>query len=108
MSGVSAVLLAATLSTSSPDPWFGADKVKHFFLSAFIQSVTYGALRATKASHRSSMYGATAASTALGIGKEVHDRRAGQSFSLTDLAWDAAGAGGVTLLLERTRRGASE
>ena len=28
------------------DHWFGADKFKHFFMSAFVESVTYSALRA--------------------------------------------------------------
>ena len=35
------------------DHWFGADKVKHFFMSAFVESVTYSALRASKVQPRS-------------------------------------------------------
>jgi hypothetical protein len=29
-----------------PDSWFASDKVKHFFMSAFIESVSYSALQA--------------------------------------------------------------
>ena len=97
------LLLAASLQLP-PDPWFGVDKVKHFFVSAFVQSVVYGTLRATNADHRSSLYGASAASAVVGIGKELRDRRAGSTLSVRDLLWDAAGAGTATLLLDRTRR----
>ena len=33
------------------DHWFGADKVKHFFMSAFVESVTYSALRGANVRH---------------------------------------------------------
>ena len=33
------------------DHWFGTDKIKHFFLSAFVESVTYSALRASNVRH---------------------------------------------------------
>ena len=100
---IATFLLVASLQLP-PDPWFGVDKVKHFFVSAFVQSVVYGTLRATNAGHRSSLYGASAASAVVGIGKELRDRRAGGPFSVRDLVWDAAGAGTATLLLDRTRR----
>ena len=86
------------------DRWFAPDKVKHFFLGAFAQSVGYAGLRATGVGHQSSLWGATAATAVLGVGKEVHDARTGGDVSARDLVWDAAGAGGATLLLERTRR----
>lgn len=101
-------LLAASLQlTPAPPPqdsWFGVDKVKHFFMSAFIQSVTYGTLRATNVDHRSSMYGAGAVTALFGVGKELRDRRAGSGFSVRDLAWDATGAGAAGILLDRARR----
>ena len=100
---IAPLLLAATLQLP-PDPWFGADKLKHFFVSAFVQSVAYGALRATNADHRSSLYGASVASAVVGIGKELRDRRVSGEFSVRDLVWDAAGAGSASLLLDRTRR----
>jgi uncharacterized protein YfiM (DUF2279 family) len=86
------------------DSWFGPDKVKHFFMSAFLQSVTYSALRAADAGHRASLAGATAATAGFSLGKELHDRRTIGEFSVRDLIWDGAGAGAATLLLVRTRR----
>lgn len=101
--------LAFALTFGAPaerprDPWFGADKVKHFAASAVVQGMGYGALRATSAGHRSSLIGATLVTAAAGVGKELHDRRAGGPFSPRDLAWDAAGAGAATIVLVRTER----
>lgn len=90
--------------SEAPDPWFSADKVKHFFGAAFVQSMSYGTLRATGASHGASLTGATAATALVSIGKEVHDARGGGDPSARDLAWDAAGAGAASLLLTRTVR----
>lgn len=87
-----------------PDTFFGPDKIQHFFVSAFLQSFTYSALRATKASHQSSLMGATATSALFGLGKEVHDRRGYGLFSARDLVWDAGGIGTATLLIGHTRR----
>jgi putative lipoprotein len=98
-----ACLLAAVLAFPG-DRWFGADKLKHFFVSAFIQSVAYGGLSATRSGHQSSLLGATAASAAFGIGREVYDRRVKGTFSVRDLAWDAAGAGAATVMLSHARR----
>lgn len=100
---IATFLLAASLQLQ-PDPWFGADKLKHFFMTAFVQSVAYSTLRATNADHRSSLYGASVASAVVGVGKELRDRRVGGEFSVRDLVWDAAGAGTASLLLDRTRR----
>ena len=101
-----AVVFAFSMQLSAPpaDAWFGADKVKHFFMTAFIQSAAYGSLRATTLDHGPSLAGASAASIAFGIGKEVHDRRTYGLFSTRDLVWDAAGAGTATLMLQHTRR----
>ena len=87
-----------------PDPIFGPDKMQHFFVSFFLQSFTYSALRATKANHQSSLAGATATSALLGIGKEVRDRRTVGLFSAKDLVWDAGGIGAATLLIGHSRR----
>ena len=97
--------LVFALSLHAPrDGWFGPDKVQHFFISAFVQSLGYASLRATNASHQSSLLGATAASAAIGVGKEIRDRRVTRLFSLRDLTWDAAGIGASTLMLEHTQR----
>ena len=99
-----ALLLALTLQGQPRDPWFSADKIKHFFMGAFVQSVTYSALRATGIDHRSSLFGATGGSAVVSVGKEVADSRRTGLFSARDLVWDAAGAGIATLLLTRTAR----
>ncbi len=88
----------------SGDHWFAPDKVQHFFSSAFVQSMGYGVLRTTGMQHGAALAGASAATAAVGVGKEVKDRRTKGEFSLRDLTWDAAGAGAVTVLLVRTRR----
>ncbi|MDB4899666.1 MAG: yfiM [Gemmatimonadetes bacterium] len=101
-------LLVFTLGTapraSADDPWFAADKVQHFFTSAFVQSMTYGSLRAAGVQHGTALAGATAMSAAAGIGKELHDLRGRGDPSVKDLVWDAAGAGAATLLLVKTAR----
>lgn len=102
--GVAVPALLLSISLSTRDPWFGVDKVKHFFMTAFVQSVSYSTFRLTNADHRSSMIGATAVSAGFGIGKELFDRRRGGVFSTRDLVWDAAGATSAGALLTQTRR----
>jgi uncharacterized protein YfiM (DUF2279 family) len=101
---VKAFLLVLALQAQPADGWFSSDKVKHFFLAAFVQSVSYSALRATRLGHQSSLVGASAGSVAVSIGKELADARRTGLFSRRDLVWDAAGIGASTLLLERTAR----
>ncbi|HEX9248321.1 MAG TPA: VanZ family protein [Gemmatimonadaceae bacterium] len=88
-----------------PDSWFAIDKVKHFFMSAFIESVSYSALQAANASHRSALAGAIGITAAFGLGKEIHDyRNPNNHFSIKDLSWDAIGAGTGVVLLSHTIR----
>jgi uncharacterized protein YfiM (DUF2279 family) len=98
------LLLVLALQARPADRWFSPDKIKHFFMAAFVQSVTYSALRATDLDHRSSLLGASAGNAALSIAKELSDARRTGLFSKRDLVWDAAGMGAATLLLERTAR----
>lgn len=87
------------------DSWFGIDKVKHFFLSAFIESVSYSALQAARVNHRSAMIGAIGVTAAAGVGREIHDyRNPSNHFSRKDLTWDAIGAGAGAVLLSHTIR----
>jgi putative lipoprotein len=86
------------------DAWLTRDKAQHFFLSAFAQSLGYGALRGAGASHGAALAGASVVTASLGVGKELRDRRVKGEFSLRDLTWDAAGAGSMTLLLTHTAR----
>jgi uncharacterized protein YfiM (DUF2279 family) len=86
------------------DHWLAGDKLQHFFTSAFVQSMSYGSLRTAGLGHGAALAGATAATAAVGVGKEVHDLHVKGEFSLRDLTWDAAGAGAATVLLVRTKR----
>lgn len=86
------------------DSWFGVDKIKHFLIGAFVQSVGYSAARATGAGHGASLAAATSITAAVSIGKEVWDAHSGGTPSFRDLTWDAAGAGAATLLLQHTVR----
>jgi putative lipoprotein len=86
------------------DRWLGTDKVQHFLMSAFVQSAAYGSLRGTGMSHGTALAGASMATAAVGVGKELRDRRVTGVFSHRDLVWDAAGASAMTLLLAGTAR----
>jgi uncharacterized protein YfiM (DUF2279 family) len=103
--GVTAIVIQAADSTPKPhDSLFGLDKPKHFLLSAFVQSFAFASLQATGASYSSDIAGATVATAAVGIGKELHDRKTTRLFSFGDLFWDAAGAATATAMLWHTHR----
>ena len=98
------LLFAALLQGTPGDSFFGVDKVKHFFMSALVQSLAYSVTQVTTRGDRSSLLlSASAATAAVGIGKEIHDRRGNGVFSVRDLVWDGAGAGAATLILMRAR-----
>ncbi len=87
------------------DSWFGIDKIKHFFMSAFIESVTYSALQAAHVNRRPALAGAIGVSAAFGVGREIHDKRTpGNRFSYRDLTWDALGIGVGAAMLSHTRK----
>jgi uncharacterized protein YfiM (DUF2279 family) len=87
------------------DSWFSPDKIKHFFMSAFIESVTYSALQAARMNHRPALVSAIGVTMAIGVGREIHDKRTpGNIFSVRDLTWDAVGATAGAVLLSQTRR----
>ena len=112
MNQILSVLLAANLvygqttaARPHPDAWFGIDKIKHFFISAFIESVSYSALQAARVHHRSAMVGAIGITVGFGVGREIHDKRMpGNIFSVRDLTWDAIGTAAGTVLLAHTIR----
>ena len=100
------IVFAFTFKLHAPDgadPWFGPDKVKHFFTAAFVQSFSYGALRTTGLGNGPSLGGATVVTAAASFGKELWDARGRGTPSARDLVWDAAGAGAASLLLIKTR-----
>jgi len=86
------------------DRWFSADKAKHFFTAAFVQSASYGGVRSLGVNHRASLALASALSAGVSIGKEVSDSRKGGNASGKDLVWDAGGIIAATALLRRTER----
>lgn len=86
------------------DRWIAPDKVKHFFSAAFVQSVSYGALRTMGAGNGSALVGASAVTVAVSVGKEVWDAQGHGTPSVRDVAWDVAGAGSISVLLARTVR----
>jgi uncharacterized protein YfiM (DUF2279 family) len=100
------LLLALILGGSAPRPgtvrWFGADRVKHFFVSFFVQSAGYTVLRTANLRNTPALAGASAVTAAVGLSKEVWDRRHGKPFELGDLLWDALGAGAASAVLVRT------
>ena len=99
------VVLAFALSLHVPPRLAVApDKVKHFFMSAFVQSASYSALRLARVDHDDALVAASVATVAVGIAKEVYDRRSGGRFDAHDLLWDLAGAGAAAALLEQSRR----
>lgn len=83
--------------------WLGPDKVKHFLVSAFVQSATYSAARAAGIDRAAAQAGAGVATMSVGIWKEHNDRRLGGPFSMSDLAWDAAGALTAAAMLNGAR-----
>src|SRR4051794_5082921 len=89
--------VALSLSlVAPPDHWFGSDKLKHFFLAEFTQSVTYSALQLAGVRHDHALASAWVVTAGVSVGKELHDRKVKGLFSVRDLVWDVAGAGAAT------------
>jgi len=91
-------------SLTPKDTFLGPDKVKHFFMSAFIESVGFGGMQAVGASRSASIGAATAVTVAAGIGREIHDKITKNLFSLGDLTWDGLGIASALLLISHTQR----
>ncbi len=97
-----AIALAFTLGSpadGAPDRWMGRDKLLHFAAAAALQSVAYAVLRRDESTRTRALWGATAVTAAVSVGKEVVDHQRGGRFSVRDLAWDAGGAGAATLTI---------
>lgn len=94
---------AALLAAPPGGPWLGADKIKHFLVSAFVHSVSFSAARALGASRPTAQWAGAGSAAAAGLWKEIHDRRSGKPFSTADLLWDGAGALTAASLLNGTR-----
>jgi len=85
------------------DAWFGPDKVKHFFIAAFVESVSFSALESAGAGRSSALPAAVSVAAAVSVGREVHDGRTKGLFSIRDLAYDALGAAAAFIVLRRTQ-----
>lgn len=81
----------------APDPWIGADKVKHATFAFALQGGAYAAMRGAT-DHRLALAGATVATGVVSLLKERMDRRT-TGFSARDLAWDAVGIVAASVLL---------
>ena len=99
-------VLALSLALHAPppgSPWFGSDKVKHFFMSALVQSASFSISRAAGLDHSRSHLVAGITTASVGVWKELHDKRSRKPFSVSDLVWDAAGGAASAALLNRSR-----
>jgi uncharacterized protein YfiM (DUF2279 family) len=98
---LAAMLTVGPVAGTGPG-WFSPDRVKHFFISFFVQSTSYTLARTANLDHAPALGVATAATATVALSKEVWDRRRGTGFDRRDLVWDALGAGAATVLLVRT------
>lgn len=86
-----------------PDHWFGADKLKHFLLSAMVETLVSSAAREAGLSSRSAHVVAATTTAGVGLGRELHDVRVGKGLSVRDLTWDAAGGVAAASLVNGAR-----
>ena len=107
------ILIAAALSFASSahaqpprrdDRIFGIDKVKHFFIAGFVETLTFGALQAAGTERAPARTGSIALTATLSFGREIHDGRTKGLFSVRDLLWDALGATAGLLIINKTVR----
>ncbi|MEO5589750.1 MAG: hypothetical protein ABIS03_09200 [Gemmatimonadaceae bacterium] len=106
--GLAVLLLpiAARAQPAAPklgDRNFGPDKVKHFFVVGFVESMTFAGLQALGANRGPARAGAISAAVVISLGREIHDRRTKGLFSFRDLAWDAIGASAALLVINKTQ-----
>jgi uncharacterized protein YfiM (DUF2279 family) len=97
------LIALAFLAQPPGDHWLGADKVKHFLLSAMVESIGASAARAVGAGRATSQGVGAGLTIAVGVGRELHDVRVGKGASIKDLAWDAAGGIAAASLLNGAR-----
>ena len=87
----------------APDPIFGVDKVKHFFIAGFIESMTFAGLQAAGTERSTARFGAIGTTAVVSFGREIHDRRTKGLFSTRDLFWDGLGAGAALIVINKTQ-----
>ena len=98
-----AVNLVFAQAAVARDSWFGIDKIKHFFMSAFIESVSYSVLQAANVKRRPALGAAIGVTAAIGVARVIHDKRTpGKWFSYQDLTWDALGIAAGAAMVTHT------
>lgn len=95
--------LLGVLALPPVSSWLGADKVKHFLMSALVQSASFSAARAARMSRPNAQAIGGVTTMSVGLWKELRDRKIGRSFSVPDLVWDAAGGVAAAGLMNGTR-----
>jgi len=98
-----AAMAALVVVMAPPGGWFGADKVKHFLMSALVHSTAFSIARSLGAKRSAAQVAGAFGAITIGVGKELNDRRVGKPFSVGDLLWDGAGAASAAALLNRSR-----
>jgi uncharacterized protein YfiM (DUF2279 family) len=86
------------------DRWLARDKALHFAVSAMVQGTAHTVLRANGFAYREASWTAGVTTLAVGVGKELWDRRAGRVLSWRDLVADAAGGGTGAVVMAQVGR----
>jgi len=99
-------MLAGTVEAQKPkpsDPIIGVDKVKHFFIAGFVESMSFAGMQAAGSSRSTARTAAISATAIVSVAREIHDKKKKGLFSVRDLAWDAIGASAALLVLNKTQ-----
>lgn len=80
------------------------DKVKHFLLGTFTQSVGYSAARMAGSDRRTAILAGSAVTVGVATWKEVRDRGGRGTPSLLDAGWTIAGGATMTPVLLQSRK----
>jgi uncharacterized protein YfiM (DUF2279 family) len=84
------------------DRWLAPDKARHFFLSVFVESMSFSVLRSAGVGRNASLVGASALTAGLGAGREIYDHFHPGTPSVKDLAWDGIGIAAAAVVLHQT------
>lgn len=105
---ITAALLYVSLSsafTPSPalDPWFGEDKLKHFFTSFVVTTLSASSARIVGMEPQASLWVGAGVATGAGLYKEISDARGDTRFSYRDLLWDFGGIAAAGTVIDAAR-----
>ena len=103
MHGLAFILTLQLGGSPKPvDRWFSPDKVKHVFVSVFVESMSFSVLRSARVGRNASLVGASAVAAGTGLGREIYDHFHPGTPSLKDLAWDGVGIAAAAVVLHQT------